>query len=159
VSLHASGLYSGRYGWRGFRTADWASVGEHGRALLSGERAFRARVLPSLDAERVEFEQAWRDYMLLETFDYLSLLTCFGLDSPGCGPVPTGPGRFTDLTVTRVGPWEVRLDPFPFAGDELAVEVVRVRLEAERFETNAELREMFNRAAREKERTLYRRGG
>ncbi|HLZ95772.1 MAG TPA: DUF3891 family protein [Candidatus Dormibacteraeota bacterium] len=159
VSLHASGLYSGRYGWRGFRTTDWASVGQHGRALLSGEREFRARVLPSLDAKRVEFEQAWRDYMLLETFDYLSLLTCFGLDSPGCGPVPAGPGRFSDLTVTRVGPWEVGLDPFPFAGEELAVEVVRVRLEAERFESNAELREMFNRAPREKERTLYRRGG
>jgi hypothetical protein len=37
--------------------------------------------------------------MLLETFDYLSLLTCFGVESDACGPVP----------------WEVELSPFPFA--------------------------------------------
>lgn len=156
VSLHASGLYSRRYAWRGFRTMDWTSVGPDGRALLAGERLFREGLASSLDPAAVEFEQAWRDYMLLETFDFLSLLTCFGLQSEGCGPVPTIAGRFTDLVVTRDGTREVRLDPFPFAGRELELTVESVHVRAERFNSDDELRALVHQSPVESRLTVYR---
>jgi hypothetical protein len=156
VSLHASGLYSRRYAWRGFRTMDWTTVGSDGRALLAGERLFREGLARSLDPAAVEFEQAWRDYMLLETFDFLSLLTCFGLPGDGCGPVPTIAGRFADLVVTRDGTWEVRLDPFPFAGDHLELPVTFRHLHGDRFGSDAELRDRLRAARSEVRSTLYR---
>lgn len=151
VSLHASGLYSGRYGWRGFRRPDWTGMTDVGRELLRGEQEFRASIAA------VEFESAWRDYMLLQAFDILSLLTCFGLDSAACGPVPSLPHQFVDLTVTRTGPWDVRLDPFPFAGDRLHVDVTCVRLRAEKFESDSELRSAYSGAKRERQTTTYMR--
>ena len=135
---------------------DWEGVGEHGHALLAREKEFRAALAPSLPARDMEFEQAWRDYMLLETFDFLSLLTCFGLESEGCGPVPTAGSTFTDIAVRRDGPWAVSLDPFPFAGDELTVGVSRVRLEAESFQSTTELRELFRAARPDEQPTVYR---
>ena len=157
VSLHATGLYSRRFAWTGFRAMDWKSIGDDARALLSRERAFRAELLRSLEPGDVEFEAAWRDYMLLETFDFLSLLTCFGLDSATCGPVPTVPGQFEQLTVTRLGPWEVALDPFPFAGDRLELDVVYAHLIGDRFESEADLRGRLQGASRPTQRTIYRR--
>src|SRR4029077_11148861 len=130
----------------GFRTMDWKSIGDDGRALLSRERAFRAELLPSLPPGDAEVEAAWRDYMLLETFDYLSLLTCFGLDSTACGPVPTVPGQHEQLTVTRIGPWEVALDPFPFAGDRLEPAVIATRIDGDRFDSDSELRDRLRGA-------------
>jgi hypothetical protein len=115
VSLHATGLYSRRFGWAGLKPVDWTAIGPDGRALLEREKTFRADLAKSIDPRQVEFENAWRDYMLLETFDYMSLLTCFGLASDGCGPVPTVPGQWENLTVRRVGPFEVEISPFPFA--------------------------------------------
>jgi hypothetical protein len=123
VSLHATGLYSRRFGWSGLKPVDWTAIGPHGRALLAREMAFRAELAPSIAPQQVEFENAWRDYMLLETFDYLSLLTCFGLASDGCGPVPSIPGQWEHLRVGRISPTEVELSPFPFAGDRLEVPV------------------------------------
>jgi Protein of unknown function (DUF3891) len=156
VSLHASGLYSRRFGWTGFRVIDWTSIGEHGRNLLTGERAFRAGMLPSLAPGDVELDAAWRNYMLLETFDFLSLLTCFGLDSPTCGPVPTLPNQFEQLTVTRSGLWEVELTPFPFPGDRLELEVDCVHLEQPSFATQRDLRAVIGTAKPATRRTVYR---
>ena len=116
VSLHATGLYSRRFGWAGLKPVDWTAIGPHGHALLEREQRFRGEIATTIAAEQVEFENAWRDYMLLETFDYLSLLTCFGLSSEGCGPVPTKPGQWENLKVERVSPTEVRITPYPFAG-------------------------------------------
>jgi Protein of unknown function (DUF3891) len=159
VSLHASGLYGRRFGWNGFRPIDWTGIGEHGRQLVSDERAFRADLVSSLAPAEVEFDAAWRNYMLLETFDFVSLLSCFGLDSPGCGPVPTVPGQFEHLTVTRSGLWEVVLDPFPFEGDRLELEVTCVHLDAQRFESESELRDGFRDARPETRKTIYRAAG
>jgi len=156
VSLHATGLYSRRFAWAGFRQMDWKSVGDDGRELLTRERAFRAELLRSVEAADVEFESAWRSYMLLETFDYLSLLTCFGLESVACGPVPTLPGQFEQLCVMRVGPWEVALDPFPFAGDRLDVDVVFAHVAGDRFESDADLRRRLEGIRRETRKTTYR---
>lgn len=157
VSLHASGLYGGRYGWRGFRRPDWTGMTDVGRNLLRGEREFRASIVAELDSAGVEFETAWRDYMLLQTFDIVSLLTCFGLDSTSCGPVPSLPHQFVDIKFDRVAPWDVRLEPFPFEGDELRLDVTCVRLRVERFGSDAELREMYRTAPRDQQPTRYLR--
>jgi Protein of unknown function (DUF3891) len=156
VSLHASGLYSRRYGWAGLKPVDWTSIGPDGRALLSGERRFRAELFDQVAPEQLEFETVWRDYMLLETFDYLSLLTCFGFDSAGCGPVPTFEGRWEQMSVRRLGPWEVELNPFPFAGDSLEIEIQCVHLEQSVFGSDDDLRAQAGATRPETRRTKYR---
>jgi hypothetical protein len=155
VSLHASGLYSRRYAWAGLKPVDWTSIGAHGRALLTGEQRFRTELFNSATPEQLEFEATWRNYMLLETFDFLSLLTCFGVDSQGCGPVPTFEGQWDRLSVRRLGDWEVELTPFPFPGRSLEVEVECVHLHPARFESDDELRDEFSSARPETRRTVY----
>jgi hypothetical protein len=156
VSLHASGLYSRRYGWTGLKAVDWDSIGQHGRSLLDSERDFRTHLASRMHPEEAEFEALWRGYMLLETFDCLSLLTCFGHDCEQCGPVPTVPGKWAMLSVRRDGPWEIALDPYPFAVSELVVEVPCWRIRHERFADSSELREMLAATPRSMQATVYR---
>jgi uncharacterized protein DUF3891 len=157
VSLHASGLYSRRYGWAGLKPVDWTSIGPHGRALLKNEREFRASMFGSAMPHELEFEAVWRNYMLLETFDFLSLLTCLGFDSVACGPVPTLEGQWEHLSIRRLGPFDVGITPFPFAGDRLDVEVQCVHVAQPTFGSDEELRAEFGAASRVMRRTAYRR--
>jgi Protein of unknown function (DUF3891) len=159
VSLHASGLYGRRYGWAGLKPVDWTAIGSDGRALLTRERELRTQLSASIEPDQLEFESMWRSYMLLETFDFLSLLTCLGVDSPGCGPVPTHEGQWEQLSVTRLGPREVELSPFPFAGHELTVEVGGVHLARARFSSVDQLREDFAAAEPVVWTTVYRAAG
>jgi hypothetical protein len=140
VSLHGSGIYSGRYGWTGLQPIAWESIGERGRAFLREQAAFRASLLPRIPAELAEFESAWRCYMLLQVFDYLSLLCCLGLESAGCGPVPRSDGAWGRLQIQRLGPTSVGVSPFPFPGDALDVTVRCRELTQERFGDDQELR-------------------
>jgi Protein of unknown function (DUF3891) len=158
VSLHASGLYSRRYGWSGLKPVDWTAIGRRGRGLLAGERSYRTELFASIAPRDLEFETVWRAYMLLETFDYLSLLTCFGFDSSGCGPVPTLEGQWEQLSVTRTGRWEVQLTPFPFPGDELELEVEAVHVGHATFSSVEALRAEFDSAAAGRRKTVYRSG-
>jgi hypothetical protein len=156
VSLHASGLYSRRYGWSGLKPVDWLSIGEHGQALLDSERAYRAELASRLAPPEAEFEALWRSYMLLETFDFLSLLTCFGVESDSCGPVPSEPAQWLTMTIQRLGPWEVALDPWPFPGTMLVVPVPVRRLAEPRFASSAELRSALDGAEEIVQDTTYR---
>jgi hypothetical protein len=155
VSLHASGLYSRRYAWAGLKPVDWTRIGPDGKNLLDGERRFRTELSTRIGPDELEFEAAWRSYMLLETFDYLSLLTCFGFDSTGCSPVPTHSAQWDSLTVRRIGPWTVELDPFPFAGSSFVLEVRCVDVEAG-FASLEELVERYESAEPKMQRTEYR---
>ena len=155
VSLHASGLYSRRYGWTGLKPVDWTAIGPHGEALLRGERAFRADLGESIDPKELEFEALWRNYMLLETLDYLSLLTCFGFESSGCGPVPTVAGRWEQVSVRRLGAWEVEMSPFPFPGERLEVEVDCVHVDRSTFSSDDDLQTQVQSAHPEVRRTTY----
>jgi hypothetical protein len=156
VSLHASGLYSRRYGWSGLKPVDWLAIGEHGRALLQSEREYRAELSTRLDPREAEFEALWRGYMLLETFDFLSLLTCLGVESDRCGPVPSEPGQWTMMSIRRLGPWEVALDPWPFPESSLTVSVPVRRLEQQCFASDAELRGALAAVEEVVEETTYR---
>jgi hypothetical protein len=156
VSLHASGLYSRRYGWAGLKPVDWTSIGEHGRALLEQERTYRTELAARLPPAEAEFEALWRSYMLLETFDLLSLLVCLGVDTEACGPVPSQPSQWLSLRIDRLGPWEVALDPWPFPDSELVVSVPARRLENERFSSDEELRTALASAPEVAQQTIYR---
>lgn len=158
VSLHASGLYSRRYGWAGLKPVDWTTIGPDGEALLKGEGRFRVDLFESITPQELEFEAVWRNYMLLETLDYLSLLTCFGLESSACGPVPTVAGRWDQLSIRRLGTSEVELTPFPFSGDRVEVEVECVHLERPRFGSDDELRSQVRSTRPEVRRTTYQIG-
>jgi hypothetical protein len=156
VSLHLSGLYSRRYGWGGLQPVDWTDIGPQGRKILADERRFRAGLVGKLQGEESEFEATWRNYMLLEAFDYLSLLTCFGFHSEGCWPVPTLPGRWEQVAVHRLGPFEVELNPFPFAGKDLVLEVAGAHLNTVRFDSDEHLRRDLGGAEPTIRRTVYR---
>lgn len=72
VSLHASGIYSGRYGWRGLEPIAWDSIGEAGRRFLTQQKNYRCGLLAELLKEReaqVEFEATCGYYVLLQTCD------------------------------------------------------------------------------------------
>src|SRR4029077_19910486 len=138
---------------------DGMASGQGGRALLAGEKSYRTELFASIAPGDLEFESAWRAYMLLETFDYLSLLTCFGFESEGCGPVPTLQGQWEHLSVTRTSPWEVRLTPFPFPGDELEVDVEIVHIDGTEFDSEEALRARFDAAVPDKRPTIYPSGG
>jgi hypothetical protein len=64
-------------------------------------------------------------YLLLQTFDTLSLSLCRSvtLAETEIGPVPTESGENTDLRVAPVGPGSVRIEPYPFDVSPLSVSV------------------------------------
>jgi hypothetical protein len=157
VSLHASGLYSRRYGWAGLSPVDWTKIGEHGRRLLEEERAYRAQLVAQLDPSEAEFEALWRGYMLLETFDLLSLLVCLGVETDSCAPVPSVPGQWLNLQIKRLGPWEVSLEPWPFPDPELVVPIPARRLPNERFSDDEELQAALAEAEELTQPTRYLR--
>lgn len=157
VSLHASGIYGGRFGWSGLQQVAWPSIGERGRRFLEGQVAYREGLLTAVQLRypgAVEFATVWAHYMLLQTLDYLSLQTCLGIASDGCGPVPldAGSGR---LGVRRHGAWEIELDPFPFPGDRLEV-AVPYRTVPGRFATDRELQAALADAPERRAITVYR---
>ena len=156
VSLHASGLYSRRYAWAGLKPIDWSAIGEHGRALLDSERQFRTDLVSRMPSAEAEFEAIWRAYMLLETFDCLSLLTCLGVDCESFGPVPTLSGEWEAISVRRDGPWDVGLDPYPFGVPELVIEVPCRHLDQESFGDSAELRDAIAATPKTAQQTIYR---
>lgn len=123
---------------------------------MKGEREFRSELPASIAPVELEFEALWRNYMRLETFDYLSLLTCLGFESSSCAPVPTFEGQWELLTVRRLGAFEVELDPFPFAGGRLELDVECVHLEPPDFGSAGELRAQLNSTQHEFRRTAYR---
>jgi len=159
VSLHASGLYSGRYGWSGLEPIAWDSLGDAGRCFLIDQKRYRTELLEGRlreHPELVEFEATWSCFMLLQTVDYLSLLCCSGLGATGCGPVPLGPswGR---VAVRRTGPWAVALNPFPFPGDSLELEVASRSLPMRLGPSEAEMRSALAAAPVEMRATRYER--
>jgi hypothetical protein len=156
VSLHASGIYGGRFGWSGLEQVAWPSIGEAGQRFLGGQVDYRRGLLPAVQdryPEVAEFATTWNHYMLLQTFDYLSLQCCLGVASEGCAPVPLGsqPGR---LRVRRRSPWEIELDPFPFPGNRLEVPVPYRTLTG-RFEGQDDLGEALAGAEEGSATTVY----
>jgi hypothetical protein len=111
VSMHGAGIYQQRYGRDpslGLSRA--AEVQE----LVDGfvaeqEAAYAERIAQA----RVDDDQRWRDYELLQLFDRLSLYFCMRDVEAG------EPAEVQGYELEPLGPWHVRIAPFPF-GDRPA---------------------------------------
>ncbi|MBM3681012.1 MAG: DUF3891 family protein [Actinobacteria bacterium] len=117
VSMHAAGIYTGRYGTQPAlllsRAPDVQAVVD---AFVAEQEAHYGGAKVALG---VTDDELWRAYVLLQVFDRLSLRLCQG-DPAGPGPMEIAlPGE----RVLRVEPDAGcdRLDPWPFAADEIRV--------------------------------------
>lgn len=117
VSMHAAGIYTGRYGSQPAlllsRAPDVQAVVD---AFVAEQEARYGGAQVALD---VTDDELWRAYLLLQVFDRLSLRLCQG-DPAGPGPMEIAlPGE----RVLRVEPdaGYDRLDPWPFAAVEIRV--------------------------------------
>jgi hypothetical protein len=117
VSMHGAGIYQQRYGRDpslGLSRA--AEVQE----LVDGfvaeqEAAYDARIA----AVGVDEEQRWRDYELLQFYDRLSLYFCMRDAEAGDAAELQG------YELEPLGPWHVRLRPYPFGDAPARFSLVR----------------------------------
>jgi len=130
VSMHLSGLYRDRYGVVPVRSG---TLPEGARAVadavVADEEARQARLAAQLG---VDDRQRWTNYALLQVADLLSLYLGLTDVARGRGAepgrvdgVPAADGARVALTVAPVGPWRVRVTPYPFAADPLPLTLVR----------------------------------
>lgn len=121
VSMHGSGIYTGRYGTQpGLGLKQSAEYPELIGAFVAEQEAWQAEQVAALavpDAER------WANYKLLQVYDrlaiYFSLQDVEGGHAEVISPVPAAGGSEVELAIEPVAPWHVRMSPFPFttAGD------------------------------------------
>jgi hypothetical protein len=128
VSMHMSGLYRDRYGVMptpGMRLGEADRVRADAFAASEEERQVALR--RQLDADEA---QRWTDYALLQVVDVVSLY--FGLANLDAGtegavegvPVADG-GDPVRIAISPLGPWRVRLDPYPVAESPAPFTLVR----------------------------------
>jgi len=120
VSMHAAGIYTGRYGTQPAllltRAPEVQSVVDD---FISEQEARYGAVKDGLG---VSDEDLWRNFLLLQVFDRLSLRLCLG-DPAGMGPMEIVLPEDRTLTITLGDDGIERLDPWPFAADEVTVTV------------------------------------
>jgi hypothetical protein len=121
VSKHAAGIYTGRYGTQPAmiisRAADQQAEVD---AFVARQEAFYGGLAGELG---VDEDELWRNYVLLQVFDRLSLWLCKG-DPAGTGRMEIAlPDRDQPLVIEPTDDGAA-LDPYPFAdGGELVVRV------------------------------------
>jgi hypothetical protein len=119
VSMHGAGIYRRRYG----RDPGLSlSRAQEEQALVEAfvdeqEAAFEQRMAEA----GVEDEERWRDYELLQVFDRFSLYFCMR-DAENGVPEPVDVQGYT---LEGIGPWRVRMTPFPFGDDSATFSLVR----------------------------------
>lgn len=120
VSMHAAGIYTGRYGTQPAlkmtRAPDAQALVD---AFVSEQEARYGALQTELD---VSVDDLWRNYLLLQIFDRLSLRVCQG-DPAGPGPLEIVLPDDATLQVVRADDGAEELSPWPFAVDELTVSV------------------------------------
>ncbi|MBL7623605.1 DUF3891 family protein [Frankia sp. AgB1.8] len=125
VSLHAAGLYNGRYGT--FRLPELAdqSLTAHEQALVTEFLAEMDRLQRDLlgavrghptPAPAFDDPVVRQHYLLLQVWDRLSLQFAFRHGADGTiAPLPALGGGQGVLTCRSVGAFALALDPYPFA--------------------------------------------
>ena len=152
VSMHAAGIYTGRYGTQPALLLTRApAVQELVDAFIAEQEA---RYGAAKEALGVADDELWRNFLLLQVFDRLSLRLCLG-DPAGMGPMEIVLPDDGRLTVTLDGDVE-RLDPWPFAVDELTVEVPTRTIALEGHADDAALQAAIAAAPVEVRRTTLR---
>jgi hypothetical protein len=126
VSMHGSGIYRRRYGTDpalGLSRA--AEVQELVDAFVDeqeGSQPGRAAAIGVGDGER------WADYQRLQLYDRFSLYFCVRDVEAG------EPSEILDYRFQPLGPWHVRVDPYPFADSPMQFSLVRRLVPKERGE-------------------------
>jgi hypothetical protein len=119
VSMHGAGIYQQRYGRDPSlglsRAADAQALVD---AFVSEQEA---GFEPRRARAGVSDDERWRDYELLQLYDRLSLYFCMrDVETDGGEPV-----ELQGYTLELLGPWRVRMSPFPFAASPARFELVR----------------------------------
>jgi hypothetical protein len=122
VSMHVVGIHRDRLHidqqpnrWH-IPEADTPKV----NAFVGEQQALQRRLLDALRGRgaALDDDALMNDYKLFEVMDILSTqLSASGLDAREMTYVPDGTGHRFTVSVRRAGEWEMRIDPFPFAGD------------------------------------------
>jgi len=120
ISMHGAGIYRQRYGRDPAlglsRAAEEQTLVD---AFVDEQEAaygVRAATTGATDDER------WRDYELLQLFDRLSLYFCMReVERDGASE----PVEIQGYTLDLLGPWRVRMAPFPFVESPARFELVR----------------------------------
>ena len=119
VSMHGAGIYQQRYGRDPAlglsRAADAQALVD---AFVSEQEA---GFEPRRERAGVSDDERWRDYELLQLYDRLSLYFCMrDVEADGSEPV-----ELQGYTLELLGPWHVRMSPFPFGEAPARFELVR----------------------------------
>jgi hypothetical protein len=149
ISKHRTGLQRGRYGKvahpKFFNTQN---LPEDNEDFLARNEAAQDKQLRQYDGE--EF---WTNYLLLQTFDLISLFLC-NKDAVDdyIEPVPTAYGadaKPVRLSLKTVAPNRIEVDPFPFDAEPLRVQLIRRRVDRTSFADEAAFREAYFKAVPE----------
>jgi Protein of unknown function (DUF3891) len=148
VSMHGSGIYTGRYGTQ--PSLGLANVKDH-EAAVKAFVSEQEEMQPARAAELgVSDEERWTNYKLLQIYDRLSLSLCLreweGSDAEAdtLAPVPVDyEGNDVELRLEPLGPWRIRIDPYPFAESPARFTLVRKILLKGRYEGNDDFRRAY----------------
>ncbi len=139
VSMHAAGIYTGRYDTQpALRLSRAPNVQVLVDAFIAEREAHYGALRERLG---VSAEELWRNYVLLQAFDRLSLRLCQG-DPAGPGPMEIVLPDAGTLHVRAEGETE-RLDPWPFTTDVVEVTVPTRVIPLEDYTDDAALVEAF----------------
>ena len=138
-------LLVSRHGGRIYRRFGLPQAGPQDKAAIEGYFAAQAP-LEAQWAAACGLDAAALDYQstLIAFVDALSLAVCGALAAPADLELPVGKAR-----LTQRGPWDLRLDPWPFKGGAFAIEGEgRLLPEGGRFEDEAAMRAWIAASAR-----------
>ncbi len=145
VSMHGAGIYTGRYGTQ--PSLGLSNVEGHEdevRAFVEEQEATHG---PRAEADGVGEAERWTNYRLLQVFDRLSLAFCLreweGSDAEpfAIEPMPLDyDGAEAELSMEPLGPWRVRLTPYPFLESPARFGLVRKVLPMGRYQGNDDFR-------------------
>jgi uncharacterized protein DUF3891 len=107
VSMHGAGIYRQRYGRDPSLAVAQAETHRHLVDAFVDEQ--EASYPERLTATGVDDEERWNDYELLQLYDRLSLYFCMRDVERG------EEAELQGYRLEPLGPWRVRLQPFPFA--------------------------------------------
>jgi Protein of unknown function (DUF3891) len=152
VSMHGAGLYNDRYGT--FRLAEQHFSADE-RVLVDEFLAEQALFQQSL-AERASGTElhthvttdpnVWRNYLLLQVWDRLSLQYAFRLAADGrIEPVPLPDGSSSTLLCVNRGQFSLSLDPYPFDESSLTFPVSARRLPDRQYRSAEEFLELLSK--------------
>ncbi len=151
LSMHGAGIYKYRYGLQSdlrMRFVDEAAA--DAQAFVAAQEADHPRRRAELGIDEAE---AWRSYHLLQAWDRLSLYVCLRDlevgESEQIPAVPFGDGA-VELRLGPRGPRRVAVDPWPFAGSKIEVEVERRSLRKEAWASDRAFRKAFFAAPTER---------